>query len=139
MSKITANKSVEGARALENKGAEGVDELERRLELDRLFEAYGPMLTARQASVMEQYLAMDYSAVEIAENLDISRQAVHDTIKKTEALLKKMERKLGFYKKTEKLEGVLEKIRQYALDREDMKLYDLACAGVKKPSGPEKN
>ena len=61
------------------------------LELILLFDYYGDLLTERQKTCFDMHYNQDLSLAEIAQELFISRQAVHDTLSRTEALLKNME------------------------------------------------
>ncbi len=59
---------------------------------NQLLPFYSDLLTQRQKEIMEMYFFEDLSLTEIAENLQISRNAVYDTIKKGENLLKEYEK-----------------------------------------------
>ncbi len=72
---------------------------EKKLRLVDLYDFYGKMLTDKQNEIMDLYCNMDLSLGEISENLSISRQAVHDTIKRTDKALEKIEDQLGLYKR----------------------------------------
>ena len=76
----------------------------------RLKDLYGAMLTDRQRDVIEQYYEFDLSLGEIAENLSVTRQAVHCALKQAEALLENCEEKLGFAEKTGELEKILKRL-----------------------------
>lgn len=65
------------------------------LELVLLFDYYGDLLTERQKLCFDMHYNQDLSLGEIAQELSISRQAVHDNLSRTEALLKNMEEKTG--------------------------------------------
>ena len=65
-----------------------------------LLDIYGKMLTQKQYKLLDDYYNNDLSLSEIAENEDITRQAVRDNIKKGEKNLFEYEEKLGFMKKT---------------------------------------
>ncbi|MGB4504296.1 MAG: YlxM family DNA-binding protein [Syntrophaceticus sp.] len=60
-----------------------------------LSDFYCELLTARQQEVIRYYYEHDLSLGEIAENLNISRQAVHDILKRAEKALENYELKLG--------------------------------------------
>lgn len=64
-----------------------------------LYDFYGELLTDKQRSVMESYYLQDFSLHEVAEEHDITRQAVQDMLKRTEKLLKQYEEKLGLFAK----------------------------------------
>lgn len=65
------------------------------LELILLFDYYGDLLTERQKLCFDMHYNQDLSLSEIAQELSVSRQAVHDTLNRTELLLKNMEMKTG--------------------------------------------
>lgn len=60
-----------------------------------LFDFYGPLLTDRQQELVRAYYQEDLSLGEIAEVAQISRQAVHDQIKRAELSLAEYESRLG--------------------------------------------
>lgn len=60
-----------------------------------LFDFYGPLLTERQQELVRDYYLNDLSLGEIAEAAGVSRQAVHDQIRRAETALEEAEQKLG--------------------------------------------
>ena len=68
--------------------------IEKRVRFGLLLDFYGNMLTEKQLSISKKYFEEDIALVEIAEEFGISRQAVLDTIKKSEQQLESFERKL---------------------------------------------
>ena len=66
------------------------------LKFERLWEAYGPLLTAHQREICELYYRCDLSLTEIAEQKGVSKQSVSDTLAKSRALLEEYEQKLQF-------------------------------------------
>ena len=68
-------------------------------EIVLLYDCYGGMLTARQREYIDMRYNQDLSLGEIAEMLDVSRQAVHDNLTRTEALLRRMEENIGCVKR----------------------------------------
>ncbi|HOI46293.1 MAG TPA: sigma factor-like helix-turn-helix DNA-binding protein [Bacilli bacterium] len=66
----------------------------KKVHLTQLYDFYGNLLTKRQQEIFEMYHMNDFSLAEIASSLDISRNAVFDTLKKVEASLDDYEEKL---------------------------------------------
>jgi len=93
------------------------DELEVAvLKADKLYIAryndyYGGLLTERRREVITLYYDCDVSLFEIAEQQDISRQAVRDSIQRAEALLNRYEDILGLYSKGRKLSASIATIK----------------------------
>lgn len=69
--------------------------IESIAENSLLYDFYGQLLSKRQQEVMALYHEENLSLSEIAEEFGISRQAVHDTLKKAEQALNEYEVKLG--------------------------------------------
>ena len=74
--------------------------MERNVEISMLLQFYGKLLTEKQYSLLDDYYNNDLSLSEIAENLEITRQAVRDNLKKGENKLFEYEEKLNIMKKT---------------------------------------
>ena len=68
---------------------------EKNLEIGYLLDFYGDILPERRRDIMDLYYNDDLSLAEIAEQMGITRQAVRDSIKKTETELFFYEEKLG--------------------------------------------
>lgn len=60
-----------------------------------LLDYYGGLLTEKQKTYFDLYYNQDLSLAEIAEQEGISRQGVHDTICRTEAILRQTEQATG--------------------------------------------
>lgn len=73
-----------------------------------LFDCYGELLTPRQKDIFDQYINEDYSLSEIAENNDVSRQAVHDAINRAESILLDAEEKIGMVERITAMEKALQ-------------------------------
>lgn len=73
--------------------------LEKTERVNMLYDFYHSLLTEKQKSYMELYYREDYSLGEIADESNVSRQAVYDNIKRTEQLLESYEQKLHLYDK----------------------------------------
>lgn len=65
------------------------------LQMTLLFDYYGELLTERQRMCFDLHHNQDLSLAEIAQELNVSRQGVHDNLSRAEALLKNMEEKTG--------------------------------------------
>jgi Uncharacterized protein conserved in bacteria len=82
---------------------------EKIIEISMLYDFYGQLLTAKQQELLKLYHEDNYSLSEIAENYGISRQGVHDSVKKAEKALHEYENKLGLIDKfTETEEAITE-------------------------------
>ena len=68
---------------------------EKNLEIGLLLDFYGDILPQRRRDILDLYYNDDLSLSEIAEQMGITRQAVRDSIKKTETELFFYEEKLG--------------------------------------------
>ncbi len=73
--------------------------LEKTTRMNFLYDFYQSLLTPKQRSYMSLYYLDDFSLGEIAEEYDVSRQAVYDNIKRTEAMLEEYEEKLLLFHK----------------------------------------
>lgn len=73
------------------------------IEIGILLDYYKPLLSDKQKKYLIDYYEEDLSLSEIAQNYDISRQAVYDNIKRGCKILRNYEEKLNFYKKDRKL------------------------------------
>ena len=68
--------------------------MEKNVKISMLCEIYGKLLTKKQLDILENYYDNDLSLSEIAQNENITRQAVRDIIKKGENKLFEFEEKL---------------------------------------------
>lgn len=81
--------------------------MERLVELGRLLDWYGALLTKRQYGFAKQYAYEDCSLAEIAEREGVSRQAVRDSILTAESEMLEFEQKLGLIRKNAKARALL--------------------------------
>lgn len=84
--------------------------MEKNVKLSILCELYGKLLTQKQYEIIVDYYNNDLSLSEIAENNNITRQAVRDILKKGEKKLFEYEEKLCFMKRTLNQEKKIEKV-----------------------------
>lgn len=73
--------------------------MEKILRQSLLFDFYGELLTEHQKSVYSDYILNDIGLSEIASERGISRQGVHDLVKRCESILENYENKLGLLEK----------------------------------------
>ena len=73
--------------------------MEKNVEISVLCQLYGKVLTEKQYEVLTDYYNNDLSLSEIAENNNITRQAVRDIIKKGENRLYELEDGISLMKK----------------------------------------
>lgn len=83
--------------------------MEKTIYLNNLYDYYRELLTEKQQSYFEDYYYNNFSLSEIAENNNISRNAVHNQLKKVEEKLKEFESALNLYDKRTKIIDILEK------------------------------
>ena len=88
------------------------------LQISLLFDFYGELLTEKQKNIYRMYYDDDLSLSEIALELDISRQAVRDQLKRTEKILKEYEEKLNLVEKFLIHKEAVSKIKKIAEDIE---------------------
>lgn len=85
--------------------------LEKTMRMSYLYDFYGSLLTAKQRSYMSLYHLDDYSLGEIADHFSVSRQAVYDTIRRTESVLEDFEGKLHLFSKFQKRAALLRALK----------------------------
>jgi len=78
--------------------------------LNNLYDYYGELLTDKQKEYFEDYYLNNLTLAEIAENNDISRNAIHKQLKDAENKLMIFEQKLELLKKREKLEHLIQNL-----------------------------
>lgn len=82
--------------------------MEKKVQLGWLFEFYGPLLTEHRREVMRLYCEEDLSLAEIAAEMGITRQGVHDAVSKSQAQLEGYEQKLGLIDRYQRLMHTVE-------------------------------
>jgi len=85
-------------------------DLEKREKEIALFDIYESLLTDKQKGYFTDYYFLDLSLAEIAENYEVSRNAVFDQIKKTILILEDYEAKLHLLERNNKLEEFMKKL-----------------------------
>ncbi|MBQ9624952.1 MAG: putative DNA-binding protein [Clostridia bacterium] len=84
--------------------------MDKKIEISWMLDFYGKLLTEKQLGIMEMYFNEDSSLSEIASSLGVSKQAVHDIIHRSEAILYEYEKKLGLLEQFQYMEKQLNDI-----------------------------
>ena len=82
--------------------------MDRVVYLNMLYDLYKDLFTEKQQMYFEAYYFENLSLGEIAENNNVSRNAVHKRIKHVEELLNNYEEELGLYKKEQEILSILD-------------------------------
>ncbi|HIR14483.1 MAG TPA: DNA-binding protein [Candidatus Choladousia intestinavium] len=83
--------------------------MEQILQQTLLYDFYGELLTEHQQNVYEQVVLNDLSYSEAASELGISRQGVHELIKRCNKILESYEARLHL---VERFLGIRENVRK---------------------------
>ena len=89
--------------------------MEKFVEQTLLYDFYGELLTERQQQVYDSVVLEDYSLSEVAEDLGISRQGVHDMIKRCNHTLEEYESRLHLVEKFLCIRKQVQKIKELAV------------------------
>ena len=90
-----------------------------------LFDIYGGLLTDKKKRVMEMYHEDDMSLSEIAEELEVSRAAVHDSLRSAERLLRSYEDKLGILDDYLSKEKLVDELRTHISEARELLAMDM--------------
>jgi hypothetical protein len=93
-------------------------ELEKLEYRCMLYDFYGELMTPHQKKIYEDAVFNDYSLSEIADENGISRQGVHDLIKRCDKLLNGYEEKLHLVEKFSKIKDKIQQINMLTDDDE---------------------
>ncbi len=96
--------------------------LDKAIEVIELYDHYQDLLTDKQKEYMESYYYNNYSISEISENMNVSRNAVHDQLKRTVAKLYDYESKLKLRIKGKNRDKIIEKLKN---EKDLLKVLDL--------------
>ena len=88
------------------------DVMESIIKQSLLYDFYGELLTEHQRTVYEDAVFNDMSLGEIAEEQGISRQGVHDLIKRCDKILSGYEEKLHLVQKFQQTRQMVEDIQE---------------------------
>lgn len=100
----TAKEAVVGLEELEYKGM--------------LYDFYGELLTQHQKRIYEDAVLNDLSLSEIADEQGISRQGVHDLVRRCDRILANYEKKLHLVEKFSKIRMNIQQINRLTDDEQ---------------------
>jgi len=101
------------------------DDMEKIARQGLLYDFYGALLTEHQRHIYEDVVFYDLSLSEIAEEQGISRQGVHDLIKRCNKILEGYEEKLHLvdkFERTKKLAREIQSLTKEFSEKRDMEL-----------------
>ena len=99
--------------------------LDKTERINILLDWYENLLTPNQRSVSTMHYRDDYSLAEIAENTDISRSAVYDTLQRVVKILEAAETKLQCATKYQTRQHLYQKLADLKIDAVDAILKQL--------------
>ena len=104
-------------------------DLEPKVRQTYLYDFYGELLNEHQRKIFEAFVFDDLSLGEIAEEQDISRQAVFDLVKRSTKKLEEYEKKLHlierFLELREKAVGIRQRAAAYEQSHEERLLTEI--------------
>ncbi|MGL5328936.1 MAG: YlxM family DNA-binding protein [Peptostreptococcaceae bacterium] len=104
--------------------------IEKMVEIGLLFEQYKELLTEKQREIVSLYYEEDHSLGEISENLNVSRQSVYDTLKRSEKILRDYEDKLQLLSKLNNQEELVKIVQNKIVDIKQDLLQNRDCANL---------
>lgn len=103
--------------------------MEKLLKVTYLYDFYGQLLTDKQKKIFRRYYLEDLSLSEIADEEEVSRQSIHDTIKQAERKLTAYEDKLGLVEKFKDQEQafkvMIDKMEMVKSNNQDQKVDEV--------------
>ncbi|MBR5765809.1 MAG: DNA-binding protein [Lachnospiraceae bacterium] len=90
--------------------------MEHIVEQNLLYDFYGELLTEHQRRVYESAVHEDLSLKELSDEYGITRQGVHDLIKRCDKILKGYEDRLHMIERFDKVKKLVGEIDALALD-----------------------
>lgn len=88
--------------------------MEKIVEQNLLFDFYGELLTSHQQRVYQDAVFNDMSLSEVADNYGISRQGVHDLLRRCDKAMEEYENKLHLIARFSVVRDKLRCIRETA-------------------------
>ena len=89
---------------------------EEKIEQAYLYDFYGELLNEHQRRIYEDFVFNDLSLGEIAAEEGISRQGVHDLVRRCDRTLQSYEERLHLIARFQKVKHTVEKIEQISTE-----------------------
>ena len=100
--------------------------MEKIVKQTLLYDFYGELLTNRQKEIYESVILENLSLGEAAEEFGISRQGVHDMIRRCDRILGGYESKLQLVEKFLSIRSEIMKIKDIALKTDSSEIVEIA-------------
>lgn len=92
--------------------------MEKIVEQGLLYDFYGELLTEHQKRIYEDVVYNDFSLAEIAKENGISRQGVHDLVRRCDRSLQEYEDKLHLVERFLKIKNQISRLEELTDDTE---------------------
>lgn len=99
--------------------------MEKIIERNLLFDFYGELLTEHQKDIYRDAVYEDLSLSELSEQYGITRQGIHDLIKRCDKTLTEYENKLHLIEKFMNIKGMASEIQDTLLNISESKERDI--------------
>ena len=99
--------------------------MEEVLYYTELFDFYGTLLTEKQQNYFKDYYFNNLSLSEIAENYEITRNAIHNQLREAKEKLEYYEKNLQLIDKQKKVKKIYLELTDEKAKKELKNLFDL--------------
>ncbi len=99
--------------------------MEEVLYYTELFDFYGTLLTEKQQNYFKDYYFNNLSLSEIAENYEITRNAIHNQLREAKEKLEYYEKNLQLIDKQKKVKKIYLEVTDENIKKELKYLFDL--------------
>ena len=83
-----------------------------------MYDFYGSLLTGHQQKIYEKVVYDNLSLNEVAEAEGVSKQAVHDLVRRCTVIMREYEKKLGMIKRSSRIRESADKLKKMAFSGE---------------------
>ncbi len=115
---------------LEYRDCNIVQVMEKIVEQGLLYDFYGSLLTGHQQKIYEKVVYDNLSLNEVAETEGVSKQAVHDLVRRCTVIMRGYENKLGMIRRFGKLRECADRLREIASAEEIPEAQASLIAGI---------